>query len=84
MEQSTLIAMLRENRARFDAIVASIPEERLMEPSGPNGSTGLDLLAHLTAWEQRLIGWLDAARRGEPPHIPEAGATWDDTDRLSV
>jgi hypothetical protein len=84
MKQATLIAMLRENRARFDAVVAMIPEERLLQPMGDEGSTGKDLLAHITAWEQRLVGWLKAARRGEVPHIPEDGASWADMDRLNA
>ncbi len=84
MKQATLVAMLRENRARFDAIVVMIPGERMLEPAGEHAGSGKVLIAHLTAWEQRLIGWLEAARRGEAPQIPEAGATWADMDRLNA
>jgi hypothetical protein len=84
MKQATLITMLRENRARFDALVAQIPDERMLEPRDSDGSTGKDLIAHLTAWEKRLIGWLKAARRGEVPKIPEPGTTWGDMDRLNA
>jgi hypothetical protein len=83
MQTVQLVGMLRENRARVDRVLTIIPEERMLQPMGEDARSGKDIVAHITAWEGRLIDWLEAARRGEPPEIPEPGATWDDVDRLN-
>ncbi|MBF6589541.1 MAG: ClbS/DfsB family four-helix bundle protein [Ktedonobacterales bacterium] len=83
MERNKLIEMLRANRVRFDALLAQVDATRMLQPIGEDQHTGKDILAHLTAWEQRLIGWLEAAQRGAPPQIPEVGATWADMDLLN-
>lgn len=43
-----------------------------------------DLLAHITAWEERLLEWTAASLRGETPERPAPGMTWDDLDRLNA
>ncbi len=80
MERATLLRMLRENRAFFDQTVALVSDERMREGHW----SGKDILAHVTTWERRLLGWLAAAARGASTQIPEPGATWDDMDRLNA
>ena len=41
---------LRANRALFEQTIARVNEEKLLE------ALGKDILAHLTAWEQRMVG----------------------------
>ena len=84
MDNATLLNKLRNNRALYEHTVAQVSETRLIEPSGKDQHSGKDIIAHLTAWEQRAIQWLKTAARGETPHSPEPGATWDDMDRLNA
>jgi hypothetical protein len=42
-----------------------------------------DTVAHLTAWMERAMLWIETAQRGDAPAIPEAGYTWDDVDTLN-
>jgi hypothetical protein len=42
-----------------------------------------DTVAHLTAWMERAMVWIETVQRGEPPVIPEAGYTWDEVDKLN-
>jgi hypothetical protein len=84
MERATLLRMLRENRAFFDQTVALVSDERMREPPREGHWSGKDILAHVTTWERRLLGWLAAAARGASTQIPEPGATWDDIDRLNA
>lgn len=84
MDKPTLLNMLQTNRALFDELVAQISEERMLGPLEDDFRSGKDILAHTTAWEQRLIQWLKAAAQGEIPQVPEPDATWDDMDRLNA
>jgi hypothetical protein len=83
MDKATLLDMLRANRALFESTLARVREPYLTGPCGADQRSAKDIVAHLTAWEGRLIGWL-AAAQGQTPQIPEPGATWDDMDRLNA
>lgn len=42
-----------------------------------------DTLAHLTAWERRLLRWYQEADSGQVPAVPEPGKTWADLDEIN-
>src|SRR5215467_4852685 len=84
MNKATLLHLLQDNRARFERLVSQVSETSMIEPRGRDQQSGKDVIAHLTTWEQRAVLWLKTAARGETPHSPEPGATWDDMDRLNV
>ncbi len=81
MTKAELLAMLRENRALFERMLGMVPAARMTDDSGWSGK---DIVAHITAWEQRLIGWLIIAARDETPQIPAPGMTWGDIDALNA
>lgn len=76
MDKNTLIAQLEADRARFNAAIAHLSDEELVSAPLEESWTGKDLLAHITAWEAHLLGWLATAERGVPLNLPE-GAGWD-------
>src|SRR5262249_17003448 len=84
MTKSTLLTMLEENYALFERALAQVSEAQMSQPLAEGQWAGKDILAHLTSWNHRLIGWLQAAAQSETPEIPEPGATWDDEDRLNA
>jgi hypothetical protein len=44
-----------------------IPEEQLLLALSDESGTGKDFIVLSTAWEQRLIGWMESARRAREP-----------------
>jgi hypothetical protein len=40
-----------------------------------------DLLAHITVWEQRMVGWVAESLRDRVPQQLPSGMTWDDLDQ---
>ena len=67
-----LLARMAQQRADWEALLADIGEARMTTP-GVNGDwTVKDVVAHMTAWQQRGVARLQAARRGEKP----APAPW--------
>jgi hypothetical protein len=84
MDKATLIQKLSDNRALFERIVEQVREVDMLRPMGVDQKTGKDTIAHITAWEQRVMHWLNTVAQGELPHSPEPGAAWDDLDRLNA
>lgn len=73
-------------RAEFGFVIRTInlltPDE--MHSAGMReGRSVKDILAHLSAWHLRLLGWLDLHRRGELVLVPGEGIAWDERHILN-
>jgi len=71
MTKEELLASIRRDRARLEALIAPPDETRLTEPALEAGWSVKDALAHISAWERICCSWLAAAARGETPARPE-------------
>lgn len=78
-----LLEIMQGERSRFDAVVGKLTEAQLQEPGIEGGRSVKDILAHITAWEQRMIRWAGEATAGLIPQRPAPGMTWDDLDQLN-
>jgi uncharacterized damage-inducible protein DinB len=67
------LALVRSERAAWDALVASIPDERLCEAGAVGHWSVKDTIAHITVYERWTVEWLEPALNGDPP-------TWDYPD----
>ena len=78
-----LLTAIRRERAKLDALLASLNEPAMLTAIRDDGWTAKDILAHLTAWEQRLLRWIERWRETGNPGRPEVGVTWDGFDMLN-
>ena len=83
MDMTTLFGMLVANYARFASILARISENKMLEPLDGDTQSGKDIVAHVAAWQRRLLNWFRVVRQGGIPHSPEPGMTWEDMDQLN-
>jgi hypothetical protein len=67
MTKDELVASIRRDRATLDALVARIDAPRRTEPVLDGGWSVKDALAHVTAWEQRCLGWIRDGGADKPP-----------------
>jgi hypothetical protein len=81
--KDALLQRTREERAALDDVYAKLTEDELCAPVLDGGWTMKDALAHITAWEQRVLKATAAAERGEQDVWPEPGYTMADVDRLN-
>jgi hypothetical protein len=65
--KAELLAAIREERARLDAVVARVGEARMEEPALEGGRSVKDVLAHISAWEK--IG-MALVRNNQPIQPP--------------
>jgi hypothetical protein len=81
--KDALLQRTREERAALDEAYAKLTEDELCAPVLDGGWTMKDALAHITAWEQRVLRAAAATARGERNVWPEPGYTMADVDRLN-
>jgi hypothetical protein len=76
--KTELLEEWRQERARWEALLAELGPQRAVEPTLPGNWSLKDVIAHLTAWQERSVTRLDAARRGVEPQLED----WDDESIL--
>ena len=78
-----LLANIGRERTALDNLLAPLNDEAMLRPARDDGWTAKDILAHLTAWEQRLLRWIERWRATGEPGRPEVGVTWHNFDSLN-
>jgi hypothetical protein len=74
MNRQELLIALHAGRERLRAALAALPDASMLDEVDP-GWTRKDVVAHLEAWERRVVDLFERLRSGEPP--PEPGETDD-------
>lgn len=62
---------VRTDHAAWQALIASIPDERLAEPGAVGHWSVKDTIAHISVYERWTIDWLKPALSGNPPEWDE-------------
>jgi hypothetical protein len=66
MNRSNLVAAIAAGRARLVERLASLSDDAMLDPVD-GAWTGKDIVAHLEAWERRVVANLEVLRRGATP-----------------
>jgi hypothetical protein len=70
MTKAQMLELVSAGRAEFEALIAQLSERQMVGIELRSGETVKDVLAHITAWESELLGWLEAAAQGQKASIP--------------
>lgn len=65
-----LLAALREQLDRWEALLASLSEAQIIAPLPPSVLSIKDEIAHLWSWQGRSIARLEARKFGPQPDMP--------------
>jgi hypothetical protein len=65
MSKATLIDNMTGERARWQALLDRVPEDRMTVPAINSGWSIKDTIGHVTYYEGWLLNWLEAAARGQ-------------------
>ncbi len=82
--KALILERIATERRRLEANLARVPPEMWALPGVVGAWSIKDILAHLFAWEQLLLGWHAAGLRGEKPVLPAPGLTWSEIDTLNA
>jgi hypothetical protein len=69
MNRHELLIALHAGRERLLAVLATLPDGAMLDEVDP-GWTRKDVVAHLEAWERRVVDLFERLRHGEPPPEP--------------
>jgi len=82
----TKAQILSESQREHDALedlLATMSPEQMTQPGLVGPWSASDVLAHLTEWEQMVLGWCAAGLRGETPALPAEGYKWSQLPALN-
>lgn len=81
LTRGEVLAAINREREVWDALLAEVGEDRMLE-TGPMGDwTFKDLVDHLTSWRERSLRRLEAAAHGQPePPSPWPADLQEDDD----
>jgi hypothetical protein len=78
-----ILNLIETEHEALQVVMRPLAETQLIQ-SGVEGELSVkDILAHITAWEQRMVQWVDESLQGKTPERPAPGKTWDDVDELN-
>lgn len=77
IDRKTLLGNIRKERQLFEESLSRIPQDQFQEPIFDGGWSIKDVLAHIVAWEQRMITWIGQAADGIAPDIPNTDEAVD-------
>jgi hypothetical protein len=80
LTRAETLALLDESRREL----LRAAERRGWDAVDANGWTTADHVAHLVAWQRRLIAWFAEHAAGRAPVRPERGYTFDQIDALNA
>lgn len=83
MDKSHVLAEMQAGRAEFDALLAQLSDEQMLDATLDGGRSVKDVLSHIAVWERRCARWLETSMQGELPERPEPGVTWEQMDDLN-
>ena len=67
LTKTELLETLRAERHQWDALLDAIGNDHMTQPGVAGHWSVKDVIAHITAYEQWLVDWLEAVRRHEFP-----------------
>ena len=71
-----LVAAMQTEHDALDKTLAELSEQQITSVNRATKWSIKDLLAHLTEWEQMVMGWHDAGRKGKSLAVPAEGFNW--------
>jgi len=66
-----LLKSIREERKRLEDALKGISPSDTVKASRPDDWSVKDLLAHIAAWEKKLLKWYETGLRGEKQTMPQ-------------
>ena len=87
--RADLLAANDTSYARLHAALAALPDDVREDaatqwPIDDGSRNPRDVLAHLTAWHEMMLGWYAQGEAGARPAIPAPGHTWRTTPALNA
>jgi hypothetical protein len=81
--KAELLAESQQEHEALEQFIAALSPEEIRQGDRIGAWSVKDTPAHLTAWEQMMLGWYTTGLRGETPVLPAAGYKWNQLAALN-
>jgi len=81
MDKAELLAKVAQSRAEFEALLAQLSDEQMLQPGLPGGWTPKDALAHIAWWARRAHIVISAVVSGQEPEYSLDESDVDNVNR---
>jgi hypothetical protein len=81
ISRSELLEAIRTEHNRLEVTLAQLDEAQMIRPGVVGDWSVKDILAHIVAWEQRMVRWVGEALQGKLPADPD---NWDQVHALNA
>jgi hypothetical protein len=82
--KATILARLQQERKKLIQTLDSLKPEQFDRPGVVGNWSVKDVLAHLAHWEESMIYWVQASRKGKNVNGPEEGLNWDQISKFNA
>ena len=83
ISRAELLDRICAERMVFEATLARLNPEQFLQSGVQGDWTVKDILAHVSAWERRMVRWMEEALAGAVPAQPQTDAEVDALNALS-
>lgn len=83
LDKAELLERIQVEHEELEQTLATFDKQAMTQLGVVGEWSVKDVLAHLMDWEQRLLEWYQAGRRGEMPELPAPGMTWANLAELN-
>lgn len=82
-DKATLLDAMTAEYDKLNTLLAPLDDAELVSPGACEAWSVKDILAHLLAWQQMMLGWYRAGARGEDVKTPAPDLKWSETPILN-
>ena len=83
--KTQLITAMQKEHDALEKVIDGLTDEQKNRASKEIETWAYkDVMVHITAWEQMVLGWYRAGVRGEKPHLPAPGFNWRQIPALNA
>ncbi|KAA3660993.1 MAG: DfsB family protein [Chloroflexi bacterium] len=84
-DKTQLLNLMQKEHGALEKLIETLTTEQKNRASTQIETWAFkDVLVHVTAWEQMVLGWYRAGVRGETPHLPAPGFNWRQIPALNA
>ena len=84
ISKTKVLELIHREHEALLAVLELLTEAQLVESGVENGWSVKDILAHITAWEQKMVQWIEASLSGDVSKLSVPyGMTDDDVNQLN-
>ena len=83
LSKKKILELIESEQEALEKTLEGLSPQQMTQPGVESDWSVKDILAHITDWERRMVGWVEESLRGEVPERPAPGMTWEDLDRLN-